>query len=150
MSKCVRWMGAFLALAGLCGAAPALAGGLLLTLSPVAPMHSGTDYYFGVALQLENFDVPVRHAPFTVRLTLPVGLNYVSSSLGGGWTCTPVAGIEPKFSLSLDDGARHSGPPGRISPCFKNGRGDPYDWIINIFRTYLVPPGCNCDIWLTC
>ncbi len=42
------------------------------------------------------------------------------------------------------------GPPGQITSFFKNGRGDPYDWINNLFRALLAPIGFYCDVWLTC
>ena len=42
------------------------------------------------------------------------------------------------------------GPPGRITSFFKNGRGDPYDWITDLFRARVAHSGFERNVWLTC
>ncbi len=42
------------------------------------------------------------------------------------------------------------GPVGQITSFFKNGKGDPYDWINNLFRACDAHFGFESNVWLTC
>ncbi|WP_257387549.1 hypothetical protein [Tahibacter caeni] len=70
------------------GAGPAAAAGLRLSLWPVPPVYTGTDYSIGVSFEKEDRNDGIVHTgPFTFRTVLPVGLRYASFQ-GGGWTCS--------------------------------------------------------------
>lgn len=66
----------------------AVAAGLRLTVWPVPPIFTGTEYNYGVIFEKEDRNDGIVHVgPFTYRAVLPAGMRY-SGFNGGNWNCS--------------------------------------------------------------
>ncbi|WP_440224458.1 hypothetical protein ACQQ2N_04355 [Dokdonella sp. MW10] len=65
------------------------AAGLTLTMSPVPPVYTGTQYTFGLGFEkTDRNDGIVHDGPFTLRIRIPAGMT-LRGATGGNWTCPP-------------------------------------------------------------